>query len=61
MGNFHGAAWGLIMADHDALIAFQLGERLDQETTRRLWVSDYIEVTDHDTKASHAGTFPRAS
>jgi hypothetical protein len=36
------------MGDQDALIAFQLGESLDQETTRRLWVSGYLEVTNHD-------------
>ena len=37
------------MGDQDALIAFQLGESLDQEITRRLWASGYIEVTNHDT------------
>jgi len=38
-----------IMGDQDALIAFQLGESLDQETIRRLWTSGYIEVANHDT------------
>jgi hypothetical protein len=37
------------MGDQDALIAFQLGESLDQETIRRLWTSGYIEVANHDT------------
>jgi hypothetical protein len=37
------------MSDQEALIAFQLGEGLDQETTRRLWASGYLEVTNHDT------------
>ena len=40
---------GPIMSDQEALIAFQLGERLDQETARRLWASGYLEVTNHDT------------
>jgi len=37
------------MDDQDALIAFQLGSRLDQDTTRRLWAFGYIEVTKQDT------------
>jgi hypothetical protein len=42
------------MNDYDALIAFQLGETLDQETTRRLWASGYLEVKDDHT--SQKGT-----
>lgn len=38
-----------IMNDQDALIAFQLGESLDQETIRRLWTSGFIEVANYDT------------
>jgi hypothetical protein len=49
VGNSHEAHGGAIMADQDALIAFQLGESLDQETIRRLWTSGYIEVANHDT------------
>jgi hypothetical protein len=36
------------MSDQEALIAFQLGQRLDEETIRRLWASGYLEATDHD-------------
>lgn len=43
------------MSDQEALIAFQLGEGLDQETTRRLWSSGYLEVTNHDTCPQGAG------
>ena len=49
MENFQWLARGPIMGDQDALIAFQLGESLDQETTRRLWASGYIEVSNHDS------------
>jgi hypothetical protein len=45
-------AQGAIMGDQDALIAFQLGESLDQETIRRLWTSGYIEVANHDIFAN---------
>ena len=38
------------MGDQDALIAFQLGESLDQETIRRLWISGYIEIANHDVR-----------
>ena len=43
------STWCAFMSDQDALIAFQLGASLDQETTRRLWTSGYIEVAKHDT------------
>jgi hypothetical protein len=47
---FFEADGGRLMSDQEALIAFQLGERLDQETTRRLWASGYLEVTNlHST------------
>ncbi|HEX4919231.1 MAG TPA: hypothetical protein VFV92_00640 [Candidatus Bathyarchaeia archaeon] len=36
------------MSDQEALIAFRVGQRLDEETIRRLWASGYLEATDHD-------------
>ena len=44
-----------IMGDQDALIAFQLGKRLDQETTHRLWASGYIEVANPDPRPNGTG------
>jgi hypothetical protein len=38
------------LSDQQALIAFQLGQSLDQETTRRLWASGYLELTDKDPR-----------
>jgi len=43
------------MDDQDAWIAFQLGKRLDQETTLRLWSSGYIELTNPDAGRNGMG------